>query len=340
MRRLTNARLRRRVFIGGAAGLVAISARTGARAAQFNYKMGYNQQPETPLHVRMSQMWEAVEHETGGCLSVELFPNSMLGGEIQMLGQLRQGALEFMALSGLSMSGVVPAAAIESVPFAFKNRPQVYTAMDGALGRYIRGEIEAKGIHVYERAMEVGGFYQITNNVRPLHSSDDLAGLKIRTGNGRLQLEAFQAFGASVISMAFNEVYTSLQTHVVDGQCNPYALIEAAHFFEVQKYVSEVNLNWACFWVLQNRDSWNALPADIQAIVVRNQAKYALLQRRDSALFSAASQDKLVRQGMIRNVTDPASFRAKLANGPYMHWKQEFGPTAWSALEEYSGKIG
>jgi TRAP-type C4-dicarboxylate transport system substrate-binding protein len=175
--------------------------------------------------------------------------------------------------------------------------------------------------------------------VRPIKTVDDLVGVKIRTGNGRMQLEAFQTFGSQVVSMPIVEVYPSLQTHVVDGQCNPYTLIMSNKFYEVQKYVSDVNLMWASFWVIGNRDAWNALPPDIQAVVNRNAEKYAQLQRRDSPQLAEASADKVVRQGMLRNIADPATFRSKLTPGFFPKWKAEFGARGWAALEEYAGKI-
>ncbi len=331
----------RRRFLGAATAAAAGLgfARASAAAAQYEYKFAHNRPIESPLHVRATQMWNAVAQETGGRLVVTLFPNSVLGNETQMLAQLRSGALQFFSLSGISLSPVVPVSAIESVPFAFKDATQAFAALDGTLGAYIRQEIGAAGIYAFARPT-MTGFYQITNSVRPIRSADDLDGLKIRTAVAKISVDTFKSLGASPTPISFAEVYTALQTHIVDGQYNPADLIETSRFFEVQKYLSMVNLLFAGGWMMANKDAWAALPPDIQGVVERNVAKYALLQRHDSALFAAASADKLQRQGMLVNVADAASFRAKLATGFYQRWSNEFGSKAWSLLESYTGKLG
>ena len=119
-------------------------------------------------------------------------------------------------------------------------------------------------------------------------------------------------------------------------------MIEFMKFYEVQRYLSRINLCWADQILMMNGDAWKALPSDVQDIVTRNQAKYALLQRRDMDLLNEASESKLARQGMAVNAVDDLEpFRAKLAaSGFYDHWRAEFGAPAWSLLEQYSGKLG
>ena len=130
-----------------------------------------------------------------------------------------------------------------------------------------------------------------------------------------------------------------MQTKVVDGQENPYAIIETSRLFEVQKYLSVTNHMWSGFWFLSNADFWKSLPPDIQAIIERNAAKYALSDRRDTELLNGSLADKLGRQGMAFNKADTASMRAKL--GPfYAKWKGEFGTQAWTLLEASVGKLG
>jgi TRAP-type C4-dicarboxylate transport system substrate-binding protein len=97
---------------------------------------------------------------------------------------------------------------------------------------------------------------------------------------------------------------------------------------------------WSAYWLLGNPDAWKALPPDVQAVVTRNAAKYALLQRRDTMLLNASLADKLARRGMTVNIADTAGFRAKLRETKfYERWKAEFGSTAWDLLEAHSGKL-
>ncbi len=334
-----NDRLSRARFAGAAAATLASIAviRTKAAAAQFDYKYASNLPVDHPLNVRMHEMWNAVKAETGGRLDVTVFPNNQLGGDTAMLTQLRSGALQFFTLDGGILQSIVPVAAIQGVGFAFKNSEAAFEAMDGPLGAYVRKEIEAKGLVVFEKMWE-NGMRQITSSTKPIRTADDLANFKIRTPPGRLWVDLFKSLGASPSPLNFSEVYTALQTHVFDGQENPFAIIDTAKLYEVQKYLSVTNHMWSAFWLLANDDAWKALPADIQATVTRNASKYALLQRRDTALRNAALADKLARRGMTVVTPDVPSFRRKLGDF-YARWKGEFGDTAWSLLEARSGKL-
>jgi len=329
---------RRRFAAASAAAFASIAIlRSPARAAQFTYRYGSNLSLDHPLNVRMTEMWNAVRNETHGRLDVTVFPNSELGGDTAMLAQVRSGALQFLTIDGGILQAVVPVAAIQGVGFAFTDSAQAFRAMDGPLGAYVRSDIEAKDLVVFEK-MWANGMRQITSSTKPIRSAADLAGFKIRTPPGRLWVDLFKSLGASPTPLNFSELYTALQAKIVDGEENPYAIIETSKLFEVQKYLSVTNHMWSAYWLLGNSDAWKALPADVQAVVVRNTASYALLQRRDVELRNATLADKLRREGMTLNVADTASFRAQLGDF-YRSWRDQFGATAWSLLEQTSGKL-
>jgi len=180
---------------------------------------------------------------------------------------------------------------------------------------------------------------QITASTHPIRTADDLASFKIRTPAGALWVDLFRSLGASPTPINFSEVYTALQNHTVDGEENPFAVIATARLYEVQKYLSVTNHMWSAFWFLGNPDAWKALPPDVQAIVERNAAKYALLQRNDTELRNNSLADKLQRSGMTMNVANTSGFRARLGDF-YKRWKATFGDTAWALLEQTSGKLG
>ncbi|MBV8150366.1 MAG: TRAP transporter substrate-binding protein [Candidatus Eremiobacteraeota bacterium] len=271
-------------------------------------------------------------------MQVKLFPNSQLGGDPAMLTQLRSGALEILAFPGAFLT-TVPLAAIENVAFAFPNSAAVFRAMDGNLGGVIKDAIKATGTWVLDRIWE-NGFRDLTTSTKPIHNVEDLAGFKIRVSPGKIRVDTFQSLGASPTPIAASELYTALQTKVVDGQENPLLTIETLHLFEVQKYCSLSHHMWSGYWTLFNPDAWKRLPADLQAIVTREFTRATLDERRDTALQSASVQDKLHRQGLTFNAVDRESFKRKLvANGYYSRWQKEFGEKAWSALESYAGKF-
>jgi tripartite ATP-independent transporter DctP family solute receptor len=331
---------RRRFAAGASALLTSIAViRRPACAAQFSYKYASNLSVDHPLNVRMKECWSAVFRETKGRLEVQVFPNNVLGGDTQALQQLRSGALQFFTLDGGILQSVVPVAAIQAVGFAFKNSAEAFGAMDGALGDYVRDEIRKAALYVHPKMWE-NGMRQVTSSTRPIRTPADLDGFKIRTPPGALWVDLFKSLGAAPAPLNFSEVYTALQTHVFDGQENPYAIIDTARLYEVQKYLSVTNHMWSAYHFLGNGDAWKALPPDIQAIVERNLATYALLQRRDTQLRNDSLADKLGRRGMTINVADGAALRAKLAaSGFYTRWRDKFGPQAWALLEKTSGKL-
>jgi tripartite ATP-independent transporter DctP family solute receptor len=312
--------------------------RAPAKAAQFNYKMAHNLPVNHPLHVRMVECWTAVRNESGGKLDVQVFPNNILGGDTQVLSQLRVGGVQFFTLSGGILTSLVPVAAIQGVGFAFKDSKTTFAAMDGDVGRIVQKETDAKGLIAFDKIWE-NGFRQITSSTHPIAKVEDLDNFKIRTPPGRLWIDLFKTLGASPTPINLAEAYTALQTKVVDGQENPYAVIETTKFYEVQKYLSVTNHMWDGYWLLGNKDAFNALPPDVQAIVRRNTTKFSLLQRGDVARLNASLADKLGRRGLAINVADTSGFKRKLQPF-YTKWKGEFGDVAWSALEKYSGKLG
>jgi tripartite ATP-independent transporter DctP family solute receptor len=332
----------RAAFIASSAAAFASVAivRSPAKAAEFTGKAGTNQPPDHPLSVAMKDLWDNVRKETNGRVDVTVFPNNQLGGDTAMLQQLRSGALQVMTLDGGILEAVVPVGAIQSVGFAFNDSPAAFRAFDGKLGAYVRGEIGAKGLHAFDKIWE-NGMREITASTKPVRNAADIAGMKIRTPNSRMALDLFKALGAAPTPINFSELYTALQTKVVDGQENPLANIEFARFFEVQKYLSMSSHMWGGYWLLAENAWWAKIPADAQAIITRNASTITDRQRRDIMKLNDSLVGKLQSQGMTVNTlsaADRATMKAKLSDF-YKRWKAEFGETAWGLLEGYTGKL-
>jgi TRAP-type transport system periplasmic protein len=233
---------------------------------------------------------------------------------------------------------VVSAAQISSLGFAFNSSKQALAAMDGSLGAYVRKEFASKGLYVFDKAFQTG-FREVTSSLRPIKTVDDFSGFKIRTIPAPIYVDLFRAFGASPVPLEASEMYTALQTHVVDGQETSYGGIEETRVYEVQKYLSATDHIWSGYFLAANGEGWSALPPDIQDVIKRNAGKYLLRLRADMQLLNDSLVEKLKRQGLIFNAADMTSARARL--GPYYgRWKNEFGGTAWSLLESYSGRLG
>jgi TRAP-type transport system periplasmic protein len=335
---MSNRFSRRQFGSGSTAVLTSIAIVKGrARAADFTMKLGTAQALGAPINVRAKQCFDRVFKETHGRVDLQLFPNNVLGGMTSMLTQVRTGALEFLAIDGNALSGFIPIAAICFAGWTFKTSAQGFIALDGELGNYIRNAIRAKGLYCHDKTLLVG-MKQVTSLPHPIASPDDFHGFKIRVPNGAITVDLFRTLGASVAAMDVNEVYTALQTRVVDGQENPLVNIEFQRFFEVQRYLSLTSHGWSGYYLIGNQESWNALPPDLRTIVARNLGIFANAQNRDVAILNDSLLDKLKRQGLIVNLPAAEPFRARLG-AYYQRWQNEYGSTAWALLEKYTGKL-
>ena len=216
------------------------------------------------MNMRANEAVEKIKQETKGRVVIQIFPNNQLGSDTDMLSQVRSGGVEFFTLSPLILSTLVPNASISGIGFAFPNYDAVWKAMDGELGAYVRGQIGKANLVVMDKIWD-NGFRQMTSSKGPINTPDDLKGFKIRVPVSPLWTSMFTAFQSAPASINFAEVYTALQTKVVDGQENPLAIISTAKLFEVQKYLSMTNHMWDGFWFLANRRAWERLPEDLRA---------------------------------------------------------------------------
>lgn len=310
-----------------------------AQQAQWTYKYA-NNLPEThPMNLRAREMAAAIKQETNGRFDLQIFPNSQLGSDTDTLSQIRSGGVEFFTLSGLILSTLVPAASINGMGFAFPDYDTVWKAMDGDLGAYIRAQIAKANLVAMDKIWD-NGFRQTTTSTKPIRTPDDFRGMKLRVPVSPLWTSMFKALDASPASINFNEVYSALQTKVVDGQENPLAIISTAKLYEVQKYCSLTNHMWDGFWFLANRRAWEALPDDVRGIVAKHINAAGVKERDDVAKLNATLQQDLAAKGLVFNRPDAAPFRDKLrAAGFYTEWKGKYGDEAWSLLEKSVGKL-
>jgi TRAP-type transport system periplasmic protein len=310
-----------------------------AEAAEFTYKYGNQVQANHPVTMAMQKAADRIKAESGGRLEIAMFPNSQLGGDTDMLSQIRTGALEFFTCSPLVLSSLVSVASINGLGFAFKDSDVAWAAMDGELGAFVRASIAKFNILAMEKIWD-SGYRQVTSSTKPIVNAADLSGFKIRVPVSPLWTSMFKAFGASPTGINFGEVYSALQTKIVDGQETPLVSIDSAKLYEVQKYCSMTNHMWDGYWCLANARAWQKLPKDLQEIAARNFNLAALEQRKENLRLNQTLQGALEAKGLVFNVPDPASFRAALSKGGfYAEWRGKFGPEAWALLEKYSGKL-
>ena len=325
--------------LGGTAALFAPAYIRSARAAEFTYKFANNLALTHPLNKQAQAAADRIKAETNGRVEIQIFPSSQLGSDTDTLSQIRAGAVDFFTLSGLILSTLVPAASINGIGFAFPDYASVWKTMDGELGAYVRAQIDKVGLVAMDTIWD-NGFRQMTSSSKPITNPADLKGFKIRVPVSPLWTSMFKAFDASPASINFNEVYSALQTKVVEGQENPLAIISTAKLYEVQKHCSLTNHMWDGFWLLSNKRVWEGIPPDIRIIIARNFNMAGLAEREDVAKLNSGLQAELAGKGLAFNTTEAAPFRDALRKaGFYSEWKGKYGDQAWSLLEKSVGSL-
>lgn len=336
----------RRQFIQTVGAASAATIATGilpgtafAQQAEFTLKYANNLVATHPMNIRAKEAADAIRRDTKGRVDIQIFPGGQMGSDTDMLSQVRSGAIDFFTLSGLVLATLVPVASINGIGFAFKDYEQVWMAMDGDLGKHVREQISKTGLVAMDKIWD-NGFRHVTSSSKPIVGPADLQNFKIRVPVSPLWTSMFKSLGAAPASINFNEVYSALQTKVVEGQENPLALIETARIFEVQKYCSMTGHMWDGFWFLANGKSWARLPKELQDIVAKHINAAGLAEREDVAKLNTRLEADLKAKGLVFNRPDTANFRAALQkSGFYAEWHKKYGAEAWSLLEKYTGKL-
>ena len=331
---------RRGLLVAGGTALPLVAIRTRpAKAAEFTYKLATGQDPTHPVNKRSQEAIDRIKEATGGKLEISLFPSNQLGSDTDLLGQVRNGGVEFFNEASSVLATLVPAAGLLNVGFAFSSSDQVYGALDGPLGKYIEGQIAKAGLLTASPCW-ANGFREITSSTKPIKTPDDLAGFKIRVPASPILTSLFQALGAGPTPINFNELYSALQTKLVEGQENPLPIIATAKLYEVQQYCSMTNHVWDGYWILANRRAMQRLPKDVQEIVTREFTQAGHDERADIAKLTDTLREDLTAKGLKFVDPDRDAFRAKLkASSFYKDWRAKFGDEGWKLLEAVSGPL-
>src|ERR1700730_3155718 len=335
-------KIARRDLLGAASAAWATATQNhpASASAEFEFKLGVNTPDTHPLTLRLIEAAHAIGTQSSGRLNVTVFPNSQLGGDPEMLSQLRAGGIELLPAPSLTLSTLVPLSGLPSIGFAFGSYDQVWAAMDGGVGDVVRDAIGKAGIVPMKKVWD-NGFRQISSSSsRQLNSVEDLKGFKIRVPVTALLTSLFSGLGALPSSISYSELYSALQTHIVEGQENPLAQVSTGKLYEVQKYCALSNHCWSGYWIVANRRALAGLPPDLLEILNNNFDAAALNERADLLEMDRSLQAELTAKGMIFNRPDPVQFRAALVKaGFYTQWQKTYGADAWAQLEKYTGPL-
>ncbi|WP_415403345.1 TRAP transporter substrate-binding protein [Tateyamaria sp. SN3-11] len=243
------------------ASVASIAMPLAASAADLTLRFGHVGNPGSLFEASVDAFAQCANDKLGDKAEVQTFGSSQLGKDRELLQKLKLGQVDFSLPSSV-MSSVAPEFGVFEMPYIVQDREHM-KRIQTELGDVFQEAALREGYRII--GYFENGFRHITNNTRPINTPADLEGIKLRTPNGEWRVKMFQTYGANPTPMSFSEVFTALQTNVIDGQENPYAQIASAKFQEVQKYLSITGHVYTPGYVLVADNQWQRLPQDVRA---------------------------------------------------------------------------
>jgi tripartite ATP-independent transporter DctP family solute receptor len=300
--------------------LVLFSA--GRSSAAIDLKLGHAINEQDVFHAAALKFKESVESETGGEITVSIFPNATLGDERNLLESLKMGTVDMGIVTGGPVINFLPSFGVLDLPFLFSTPEHAYKVLDGPVGQGFIKEMEGLGW----KALAYGerGFRNLTNNKRPVEKPEDIAGLKIRVMQNPIYIDSFTALGANAVPMAWTEALTALQQGTIDGQENPLNVIAAYNINESNKYLALTRHAYAPNIIIMSLRTWKKLTPEQQDIVQKSALAAAQYNRDVDNKSEAEWLQKLKDSGMQVTTPDPALFREAVSS-VYQKYEAQFG---------------
>ncbi len=268
----------------------------------FAFKAGHSQTEEHPYHLALLDLAENVKKRTDGKVTIEIFPQNQLGAERELTEGLTLGTADMSISSTAPIANFYPQLGIVDLPFLFESREHAYKVLDGKVGQDLLAGLEDSGL--IGLAWAENGFRHITNSKLEITKPEDLKGMKIRTQENQIHLDAFEELGAQPTPMAWNEALTALQQGVVDAQENPLIIADTYKLHEVsQKYMTLTGHIYSPAIVMFSKTVWDTIPSEYQEIL-KEEAKIAGDKVRE--LSTKADKDSLqvVKDNGIKVIED------------------------------------
>lgn len=272
-------------------------------------KASHSVAPSHPYHLGLVKYAELVKERTGGKVTIDIFHSAQLGNERDNIEGLQMGTLDICVSSTGPMGSFEPKFFMFDLPFLFRDREHVYKVLDGPIGQELLGKLTAKGI--IGAAYWENGFRQVTNSKRPINSVADIKGLKLRTMENQVHMDAFKALGVDPTPMAWSEVFTALQQGVIDGQENPVPIIYVQKLIEAnQKYLAITNHVYSPALLLISAATLNRFDEKTRKILVDTAKEVASYERGLIKKMDEEQIGLLQKAGMVVTHPNQAEFKA------------------------------
>jgi tripartite ATP-independent transporter DctP family solute receptor len=313
--------------------LAACTAASLPASAQTPMKINISLAQNSHYGVAIDTFAREVEARTGGRYKIQTFYAGALGAERESVEGVQLGTLDLTLTSTGPLPNFVPDVAILDIPFLFRDYAHARAVLDGPIGQDMLQKFPPKGIVAL--AWAENGFRHMTNSKRPVNVPDDLKGLKMRTMENPIHIQAYKQFGILPTPMAFTEVFTALQQGTVDGQENPLSVITAAKLDQVQKNLSLTGHVYSPAVILMNKGQWDKLSAaDRQAFLdAAREAVKANRARIDDDERKAVADLRAKGMAVVDNV-DKAKFQATLTP-VYADFGKRFGQENIDRIKNY-----
>src|SRR6266542_1162416 len=312
-----------------AAGLVASGPAAGQATLKINIAVAQN----SHYGVAIDTFAREVERRTNGRYKLQTFYSAALGAERESVEGVQLGTLDLTLTSTGPLPNFVPEVAILDIPFLFRDYAHARAVLDGPIGQELLAKFPAKGM--VGLAWAENGFRHMTNSKRPVNVPEDLKGLKMRTMENPIHIEAYKQFGILPTPMAFTEVFTALQQGTVDGQENPLSVITAAKLDQVQKNLTLTGHVYSPAVILMNKAQWDKLSAaDKQAFLeAAKEAVKANRARIDEDERKAVADLRAKGMTIVENV-DKTKFQSALTP-TYADFAKRFGQDNIDRIRNY-----
>lgn len=283
-------------------------------AQEIKAKLGTSLPDTHPQTLGARKFAELADKKSHGRIKITVYSAAQLGSDQQMQGALRGGTQEFAVPSTATLANLSKEFGVIGLPFSFANEKQADAVLDGPFGQSLLARLPEKdliGLAFWEN-----GFRNFTNSKRPIAKAEDLAGLKVRTMQNTLYIDLFNGLGANAVPMPVNELFTALETRAVDAQENPFTVVHAQKFYDVQKYLSTTGHAYDALVLIASKKFWDGLKPEDRSLLQAAAAEATLYQRQTSRELNARMRAELVKLGMQVNdvpESERQAMRAKLA---------------------------
>jgi tripartite ATP-independent transporter DctP family solute receptor len=284
------------LLLAALAAIATLALPAMLRAQEIKARLGTSLPESHPQTLGARRFAELATQKSQGRIRIAVFPAGQLGSDQQMQGALRGGTQQFTVPSTATLANLDKAFGILGMPFAFGSEAQADAVLDGPFGQALLQRLPAVGMQGL--AFWENGFRHLTNSRRPVLRLEDIKGLKVRTMQSALYIDMFNGLGANAVPMAVTELFTALETRAIDGQENPYTVVHAQKFHDVQKHLSATGHAYDALVLVASAKFWNGLAASDQALLREAAREATLYQRQASRDLNARLREDLKRLGM------------------------------------------